>query len=166
MGWDKDGLVIEGGRKKDVGGEVMQLWPVFMSREHTKVQSVSKQHLFWLEKLPQFYCWAWRYMVLESLIDLGQVSQPCPLPVSCLPLGLVSVGGRVKEKILVLYDHFDQQLKHWFIINTVLVTYLKRSTIRAAMKEMNFATRPSMCPWTSPNSIMSLFTGYIENTSF
>lgn len=61
----------------------------------------------------------------------------------------------------MLYDHFDQQLKPWFIIDAVLVTYLKHSTIRATMKEMNFiATRPSTCPWTSPNSVISLLTGY------
>lgn len=61
--------------------------------------------------LPIFCCWAWCYMVWNTiLVNSGHLSQLCPLPTSCSSQAYSWVGtewGTEKASTV------QQQLKHW-----------------------------------------------------
>lgn len=49
--------------------------------------------------LPQLYCWA-RHMAWNNLDNLGQLSQPCLLPASCLtPVSLLGDRGKTRSSL-------------------------------------------------------------------
>lgn len=96
-----------------------------------------------------FYHWAWRYMPW----NISLVSQVICLVVSspnllCTPQSihcLFTVGAEWETaKAFALCKHFQQELKHPCVINTVLGTNLNHTTIRAAVKTITFIpARPS-----------------------
>ena len=86
---------------------------------------------------PSFYCQAWRYMVWNiPLANSGQLSWLRPFPVSCLPLAYILQGAEwEKRKLWHWASPVQQQPKLWCVINTVLVTNLKYSTIWTVRKK-------------------------------
>lgn len=104
-----------------------------------------KQQLLWKDS-HQFYCWLWHYMTWNSpLVNLLQLSRLCPLPACCLTSAYLS-GDCVKNREVfdAVQVIFQDLLKHWFVINTGLVTNLKQSTSGNAMKKINsFPARSS-----------------------
>lgn len=58
------------------------------------------------ETLPSFYCWAWCYMVRNTvLVSLGQLTQLCPLPASCPPPPYLLGQRSEKQRTSWLYSH-------------------------------------------------------------
>lgn len=132
----------------------MQRQSLTTSQQHTDAQPVSKQRLFWKNSLPQFYCWAWCYIARNiSLVNSGQLSSLCPLPTTCPPL-VYSLGWQRKKQRKPSASAAQQYLKRDCIINIVLITNPKHTTLPAAVKKMNsLPTRPSREPYKLPKAL-------------
>ena len=90
-----------------------------------------------------FYCWAqWHVVWNIPLVSLGQRSWLCPLSTSCPPLGEEARAPQCCAGAV------QQQPKHRCVINTVLGTNPKHSTIQAAMRKVNsIPAWPSLVWW-------------------
>lgn len=93
-----------------------------------------------------FYCWAQRHPVWSiSLVSLVQLSWLCPLPTSCPPPAHWPLGWSWRGSLDAPTGSTGQQrTTHWCLINSVTATNTKHSTMRAAIKKVNFIpARPS-----------------------
>lgn len=69
------------------------------------------------------------------LVNSSQLSQLCPLQTSFpAPAYLLRVQSEKQQRHWCCAITVQQQLKHWYAINTVLVTDIEHSAILAAMK--------------------------------
>lgn len=85
-----------------------------------------------------FYHSAWCYMIWNSpLASSSWLSWPCPIPISCLSTAyLLWEQSRKKRKPWPCARSVQQQPKHWCVINTVLATNLKHSSLWNAIKKV------------------------------
>jgi len=89
-----------------------------------------------------------------SFNSSGQLSQLCPHPISLLAEQQSEKQSRPQR----CASTDQQQLKHWHVINTVLVTKLKHNIIQASMKEINsMPARPR-----TPSEILSCKRGTVS----
>lgn len=88
---------------------------------------------------PSFYCWAQSHIVWNNLsISWDQLSQLCPCSTSCAPPASVLVGHWEKKKRpWHCTNTAQQQPEHPCVVNTLLVTLLKHTTVQAVVKETN-----------------------------
>lgn len=139
----QNSLINEG--KKKQGGKAMQRQSLTTSHQQTNAQPVPKQQLL-CRDLPTPTPGLLLSMTLcgmeYPLVHSGHLSPPHSLPASCPP-SAYSLWSQNKKQTA------QQQLKHCCVINAILVTNLKHSSLWAAIKKINFIpAKPSTRPET------------------
>lgn len=143
-------------------------WRKSLSYQRNNAQWSTSNGCF-RKTLTQFYIWECCHMVWKNLFDqLGSAVQAeCPPNFLCTPSPLAG-GQREKQRAPGCCVNTAQQwLKHWYLINTVLVTSLKHSTMQAARKKINsVSARPSTASqwlsWLYSNSLVSVCSSLQE----
>jgi len=151
LGWDKDSLMgkTEAVQKSKAKQGIQVLLPI--SRQVLTIPRKAglhrAQHLLWktnaitpnIPLSPSFYWWAWHHMLWDiPLVSWGHLFQLGLLPISCAPPAYSLAGHCEKQKRpWHNVSAVQQQLKHPCVINTVLDTNPKHSTIQATRKKIN-----------------------------
>lgn len=123
----------------------MQRWLFPTSQKQTDAQPVVEQCLPWKTKLPTLFFPYPSFVAEHDVVWYGLTFWPggaiCPYCVSFQPLAhpQTTLGGdRVgKKKPGCCTSTLQQQLKQCCVINTLLATDLKHSTMQTAIKKVN-----------------------------
>lgn len=125
-------------RKKKQGGKAMQRQSLTTSHQQTNAQSVPKQQLL-CRDLPTPTPGLLLSMTLcgmeYPLVHSCHLSPPRSLPASCPP-SAYSLWSQSEKQTA------QQQLKHCCVMNAILVTNLKHSSLWAAIKKISSQPNP------------------------